>query len=263
MESILLDQPLAAVAAGVFVVLWFAYEAGYAGGVRGRGNMEDGAADFGTIQGAVLGLLGLMLAFTYSFASGRHEARRDLVIREANVIATAWLRADFVPEPERSAMRGTLRSYAEARIVPREAEMTVALLEPIRRQAEALHAELWAATRRMVAGRNPTELDALVVAAVNEVIDVHSLRYRAAVDHVPLIVLALLLGSAILAMSLTGYGCGLSGRRNHIFVLILVALIVAVTAVTLDLDRPRRGFIRVSQQPLVELLRSMDATTGP
>lgn len=262
MNSLVLEAPLAGVAAGFFLALWLAYETGFAGGARVRHRKQDSAADFGTIQGAVLGLLGLLLAFTYSLAAARHDARKQLVVREANAIGTAWLRTDFLPEPARSELRRALRGYLDLRIMPEESVASTVRLEPALRQAEARHAELWSLTTRAVTGRPATPLDMLFVAAVNEVIDVHTMRATAAVDHVPPVVLVLLLLAAVFAMALTGFSCGLTHRRNYALIVTLATMIVAVTTVILDLDRPRRGFIPASQQPLTDLRQSLAAEAG-
>jgi hypothetical protein len=260
-NSLLLDAPLAGLAAGFFVALWLAYEAGYAGGGRVRQRKQDSVADFGTIQGAVLGLLGLLLAFTYSLASARHDTRKQLVVREANAIGTAWLRADFLPEPARGELRSALRRYLDERILPENLTMNAEGIRSYLGRQAAWQRELWGITRRGVTDGAPQhdELLQLLVEAINEVLDVHSMRVAAAADHVPPVVLVLLLVCAVFAMALTGFGCGFSRRRNHTLTLTLALMIVCVTAVTLDLDRPRRGFIRVSQQPLMDLRQDLAA----
>ncbi|MFN0066013.1 MAG: hypothetical protein ACKVYV_00090 [Limisphaerales bacterium] len=262
MERLILETPLAWMAAGFLLGLWLAYEAGYAGGGRARRREADSAPDFGTIQGAVLGLLGLLLAFTYSLASSRHDTRKQIVVHEANAIGTAWLRAELLPEPARVEFRDQLRRYLEARILPDGADTDTRRFEEALRKSESLHADLWATTIRSMSGRTPTELDGLVVVAVNEVIDVHSQRVAASLDHVPWIVLLLLFVAAAFSMALTGFGCGLSRRRNHTLTITLAAMIVAVTTVILDLDRPRRGFIKVPQRSLINLQQSLDAEAG-
>lgn len=259
MEKLILEAPVGWIVIALLTSLWLAYEAGYAGGGRARRREGDDASDFGTIQGAVLGLLALLLAFTYSLASSRHDTRKTVVVHEANAIGTAWLRADFLPEPARSGLRRELRRYLEARILPDHLVVHASRLDGRLREAETMHAALWAATVQAVTSHPPTTLDGLLVSAVNEVIDVHALRVNAGLDHVPWVVVVLLFVVAGFSMGLTGYSCGLNRRRNLVLTITLAALIVAITAVILDLDRPRRGLIKVSQQGLIDLKRSLDA----
>jgi uncharacterized membrane protein YkvI len=103
-------------------------------------------------------------------------------------------------------------------------------------------------------------LDSLFVASLNEVIDIHSKRQFVSRDHIPEIVLYLLMFVSALAVSLVGFGNGVSGRRNPFFTYSLAALIVLVIVVTLDLDRPRRGMVRVGQQSLIDLQKSLHKT---
>ena len=55
--------------------------------------------DSGTVRSAVLALLGLLLGFSFAIAAARHEARRELLVEEANSIGTTARRAQLLPEP--------------------------------------------------------------------------------------------------------------------------------------------------------------------
>jgi hypothetical protein len=105
--------------------------------LRGEGKLEVS----GAMVGATMGLLAFMLAFTFNGAAGRHDARKTLVIEEANAIEMTWLRAGFLAEPYRAEMRGLLRDYVDLRV--KAAGGKVELPEAIL-QSEALHDKMWA-----------------------------------------------------------------------------------------------------------------------
>ena len=74
-----------------------------------------------------------------------------------------------------------------------------------------------------------------------------------------MLIVALALLSAV-AMLLYGYWLGWVARRHIIPTALLVVAYARVFLLVVDLDRPRGGFFRVSQQPLIELSESMHAT---
>jgi hypothetical protein len=245
---------------GLLTLLLIATEFGVRVGARARAQQkEGGTADLGSIHGAVLGLLGLLLAFTYSFAAGRHNARRELLVREANAIGTAYLRAGLIPEPRRRELQTILRQYVDSRIVPDEVvQDPVKLAEAIQRSERVL-GTLWPAASRDIDSRPPTMLDSLMFQALNGVIDLHTERLTAFEYRIPPSILWLLFVVAAMAMALTGFSGGLGGRRNVFFSTTLAALVAAVMLVIIDLDHPRSGFIRVDQQSMIQLRDSLQA----
>jgi hypothetical protein len=258
------STPIWLIGCGLVVLLLLAIEAGVLAGAGARARRkEQVTADLGPIQGAVLGLLGLLLAFTYSLAASRQDARRGLVVREANAIGTAYLRAGLLPEPRLGELRAILRQYLDSRIAPDEvARDPVKLAETVRRSERILQT-LWPAASRNIEGRPPTVLDSLMFQALNEVIDLHTERLAAYEYRVPQIILWLLFAVAAMAMAMTGFGGGLSGRRSLFFTSMLAVMVAAVIMVILDLDNPRRGFIRVSQRPMIQLRDSLQADSAP
>ena len=100
---------------------------------RRRGRDPADGASVSTVQAAVLGLLALLLAFTYSLAANRFDLRRRLLVEEANAIGTVWLRASFLPEPERRATRAEpCGSTRTLRVMPEEARFSLAAGEGAR-----------------------------------------------------------------------------------------------------------------------------------
>jgi hypothetical protein len=247
-------------AVGLFFGMLLLLEAGRQLGLRRQKKDTDGArAGLGAVEGAIFGLLGLLVAFTFSGAAARFDARRQLTIQEANNIGTAWLRLDLLPADAQPALRGHFRSYLDSRIEtyrlfsdPAAAakELAVSL-----RLQGAIWKEAVAASARPEAGR----ADTLLLPALNEMFDIVTTRTMASRTHPPPIVFWML-GTLVLSGALFA-GFGMAGGRTRSWVHYLgYAGIMALTVlVTLDLEYPRLGMIRVdaADQALVEVRAGM------
>ena len=218
-----------------------------------------GGQELNTIQSAVLGMLGLILGFTFSFANERHDTRRQLVVSEANAVGTAWLRTELVAQPAAGELRQLLREYVDARLELASAGVDYQKELKAVAHAETLHQRLWDRALAATKIEHNREAALLLLPALNEVIDVHGLRIAAIVEHVPAAVIALLVFVATVALGMVGFGNGISRSHGTLFLLTLSLLIAAVVTVIVDLDRPRRGFITTRQQPLIDLQRSFAA----
>lgn len=244
------------VAAGLLGALLAAQELGYRAGVAyAKEEGKEGSGQVGAAQGATLGLLGLLLGFSFSGASARFLERQDLITAEANAIGTAYLRADLLDEPQRKELRGSLQRYTEHRLewskhVRRGAEGTPDA------EVARLHEAIWAAAIGGVNAKPGTMVG--VLPPVNEVIDLHSLRIAAGRKHLPILVLGLLVVSSVLAMAVMGYGSGLTRRRHTVLLASLAVVIGIALWTTIDLDHPRAGVIQLSDAPL-EALKFGDA----
>jgi hypothetical protein len=209
----------------------------------------------GIIDGAILGLLGLSLAFTFSAASERLVLRRAQIVEEANAIGTAYLRIDVLPESDQPAIRDLFRRYLDARLevfdkIPNRAASNAALAKSI-----ALQREIW--SRCIVATRNATHPSAtmIVLPALNQMIDITTTRTMAARTHAPTIVFFLLIGLSLLGAMLSGYAMSAQAKRNPLHVLVFTLAISATVYVVLDLEFPRIGLITLksTDQAMVQL----------
>lgn len=99
----------------------------------------------------------------------------------------------------------------------------------------------------------------LFTQGMNELIDIKGERDAALASHVPESVVALLFVFAVLSMGVVGYENALSGARAPGVTALLCVLTTLVILVIVDLDRPRRGLIRVTQQSMVDLQRTLGA----
>jgi hypothetical protein len=153
----------------LFVLMLLATEAGVRIGASARARRrpeETSYLDF--IQGSVLGLLALLLGFTYALAADRHDARKELQVREANALATAYLRTDLLTDPGRSELRGILRQYVDAAAQPDEVLEDRAKSAETLQQAERALLALWPVATRAIEGCEPTETDSLFLQSVED-----------------------------------------------------------------------------------------------
>lgn len=249
------------VALALFLGLVVCQEIGRRLGARHLAAQEqEDRAGLGAIEGAVFALMGLLIAFTFSGAASRFDARRQLVADEANAIGTAWLRIDLLPADAQPAIRDAFRGYLDARLelyrrIDDEAAGQAALANAEGRQREIWALALVAAPRAAL-----PQAATLVVPALNEMFDIAATRLLALRIHPPPIVFGMLFAVALASALFAGYGMAASRRPSWIH-RIGFALIVSVSVfVILDLEYPRLGLIRMdaTDQMLVDLRASMD-----
>jgi hypothetical protein len=242
----------------LFGLLLVATEVGFRRGRVIRGRREDPAkSEFTTLQSAMVGLLALLLAFSFSMAESRFETRRQLVLEEANAIGTTYLRSQALAEPYQTEVAALLREYVANRLKYYAAGIDQEKLDEVKKQTDQLQTKLWSRAMDAV-NKDPHSIPAgLFISSLNEVIDLHMKRDIARQNHVPEAVLLLLFLVAILAMLIVGFGCGMGGWRNLAVTVTMSLIITLVILVIMDLDRPARGFIPVSQQSMIYLQDSI------
>jgi hypothetical protein len=234
-------------------ILLVAAETGYRIGVYRRARSEDEKeAPVGAMVAATLGLLAFMLAFTFSLAASRLDTRRELLLREANGIGTAYLRAATLPErgPE---IRALLRRYADLRI---EAAQSSDISGP-RGQSEEIQTRLWDEATILAKSHGGSIIVGLFIQSLNEVIDVHAMRIAAVQARVPAANwMALTILSAI-SFATMGYHAALTRTRRSPAALAITVCFTVVIMLIVDLDRPFGGLLRTSQQPLIDAREGM------
>jgi hypothetical protein len=204
----------------------------------------------GALQGALLGLVGLILAFGLTLAVGRYQDRRADVVNDANTIGTAYLRAQTIPEPQRTRSLALLRSYNELAIqVTYEVPGSTALRRTTVQQGR-LQQALWRLAGLTLNDHPLASAPRLYLDSLNAMIDQQTVRLSGLNNRVPNAVLWLeLLGSA-LALGLLALYLSVLGRG--LVPIIAAAIVVSfLVLVTFDLDRPTRGVITVPATPLL------------
>lgn len=204
----------------------------------------------------VLGLLALLIGFTFSLALGRYDERRSLVLHEANALGTTWLRTDLLESPDAARVRAVLRRYVDARVDFAKARTAQQEVEQYARTS-ALQAELWAAVMAATASFRDTPRASLMITTTNESIDLAGERFAARQDHIPHRILRMLFLFALFAAGLLGYE-RVRQRTSTTLLLLLFSLAVGLV---LDLDLPSTGGINVPQDPMLDLQRSLGVPT--
>lgn len=202
------------------------------------------------LVGSLLALLAFLLAVTMGMASDRFDSRRELVLEEANAIGTVYLRAGYLPQPAADQTRALLREYAPLRV---DTADNAVLLAHFARSAE-IQARLWAIAEPLARSSPDSQVLALYIQSLNDMIDMGETRLNAIIyARVPqTIILVLFVGTA-LTLGMVGFHAGLLRRRSLLTAVVLVLVLGAVITLVVDLDRPRRGFLEVSQQPIFDL----------
>jgi hypothetical protein len=212
-------------------------------------------APVGAVVGATLGLLAFLLAFTFGMAASRYDTRKQLVLQEANAIGTTYLRADMLPEPQRSEIRNLLREYAALRV----GGVTSLMTPEVMAQSGALHDRLWAQAVALGEQSPNSIVVGLFVQSLNETIDLDETRVTAGRNQIPDSIWLALYVVTILTMMAMGYQFGLTGEHSWPVTIMLVLVFTAVLLLIADLDRPQAGWLKVSQQAMIDLIDKIGA----
>jgi hypothetical protein len=249
--------------AGFFAGMLLFLEIGRRIGFATRARHPDGWKGVGTAEGAIFGLLGLLIAFTFSGAASRFEDRRHLVTAEANAIGTAYLRIDQLPAAAQPEIRDLFRRYLDLRLATYGTFRNVVDIAGAKAkldETETMQGEIW--NKAVAACRMPDALPSapmLMLPALNEMIDIVTTRFMATRNHPPLVIYLLLTGLSLMGSLLVGYEMSDNKDRNWLHMLVFAGVLTVTVFVIIDLEFPRLGFIKVdaADQVLVDLRKSM------
>ncbi|MGI9170523.1 MAG: hypothetical protein ACR2FH_10185 [Caulobacteraceae bacterium] len=223
---------------------------------RGGG---DGSDHLSGVQGALIGLLSLMIGFTFSLSLSRFEARKAAVLNEAIAIGTAEERATLLPPAQAASSRRLLDAYVETRIALGGAGLRPAGQRQALVASQRLRRALLAQAQAALSADPRSGPTVLFVLALNELGDRHEARIAADHNQVPAAAFLTLYGLAMVAWGFVGYAGGVNGARNAVSAAVLAAAFVTVITLVADLDRPESGMVTVGQRPLLDLRARADA----
>jgi hypothetical protein len=230
------------------VALFFALIGMQAYGLRyGRSRAshgEAGRAGLGSVEAAIYGLLGLLLAFSFSGAASRFEHRHGQVVDEANAIGTAYLRIDLLPESAQPGLREAFRRYADARLAVYRLLPDVDAARAELARATAIQGEIWTQAIAGVRG-SPGPASVSVLSALNEMFDIANTRTASAYTHPPPVLFVMLVLLALAAAFLVGHGMAESPAPSRLHMIAYAAALAIVVYVVVDLEFPRMGLIRL------------------
>ena len=258
-QSVLYYLPVWADALFFFIVLFGTVELGYRMGLTRRDTWKDADSGGGGVAlTSLFAILGLVLAFTYASGVSRLDSRKQALLAEANALGTAFLRADIVAEPGRSELKNALYQYALTRTIKQGTKTDKETVATILNQTLEKQALLWPATQQVIAQDNPDPIEALLVAAMNDVIDAHTVRGAAILDRLPSIVIWMLLLVAAAALSVAGFNAGLQGIMSRWRMSALTLVLSGVMVLIVDFDRPQEGMIIVPQYAIDSVISDME-----
>ncbi len=258
MPTVALDViPLWCILPLILVTSLLMLEAGYQlGHWRHSRVAEEKEAPVAAMAAAVLGLLAFMLAFTFSLAASRFDARRQAVLEEANAIGTTYLRTRLLPEPQGPEIAKLLRRYTEIRTQQRTSENIGDLLA----ESEQLHEQMWSQPVAAAEIDSGAIMTGLFLESLNESIDLHFTRvFVGLYSRIPNTIWLALLSLVVLGMISLGYQSGLSATRRSLEMPIFALAFSCVLYLIVDLDRAHEGLLQISQQAMVNLHHSMQA----
>ena len=248
-------------AGGLLLAIFALLELGRRIGIyRRRKDPEGAGSGLGALEGAVFGLMGLLIAFTFSGAASRFDARRELIGHEANAIGTAYLRIELLPEATQPQLRQDFRDYTDLRVTMfRIVRKNFGAAEQDYARSIELQNKIWNEAVAACREQNSPAVTTLVLSSLNEMIDITTTRTVATQTHPPEVVFYGL-GILVLATSLlAGYGMAGSKHRSWMHMVVYAFIMASTLYVILDLEYPRFGLIRVdaADQLLIDTRSSM------
>jgi hypothetical protein len=242
------------VALGLIVGVVTAHEVGYWLGSRFRSIDEPFDRQVGLVRASTAALVAFLIGFAFSGAASRFIDRQDIIVKEANALGTAYLRADTIAQPLRGELKAALKEYTADRIRLLGGEKRDQI-ELLLAKVGGLHERMW---KSAIEGtRDNAPLMAVVLPPINEVIDLHSTHLALARRHMPLPIVVVLLGSAAIGVGLLGFGNGRVGRRFSLLDSVYGVVLAVALWMTIDLDYPGIGIVRVNNHSIVEALAAM------
>jgi hypothetical protein len=226
--------------------------------LRGRAVLKNPKAqlpDLGALNGTLLGLLGLMLAFTFGMSNSRYDTRRKLVVEEANYIGTAVLRTDIYPDSIRRILRAHFKRYVKARIAHYQSGMNMEKTMENYAKADSIGKEIWTIAASYAKVDNITTRTSELLPALNNMIDITTTRRAAGEATIPDSIMYFLFILCFCSAFLLGYDN--KNKIDWIGVMGLAVMLSSTVFTIIDLDRPRSGLIKMDKanQKMVELLR--------
>jgi hypothetical protein len=248
----------ASVAIGLCTVLPAACLVGYRLGRRARARPDEAAKSHAAAwEAALLALTGLLIGFTFSMAQTRFDARKQIVLDEANDIGTTYLRTRLLDDTRGDPLRRLLRGYVDARLAFAAAGGDRVRAESALQRSSTLGEQIWAEVS--AAGRaTPTPVTALLVQSTNEMLDAAEAHLASIANPMPRTVFLVLILVTAAAMAAIGYECGLEAKLRVLGMVVMPALLAIVILLVFDLAHPRIGITRVHDPTLTNLKQSFE-----
>lgn len=218
---------------------------GHYAGTRYLATRDQEAAGLGTIEGASFALFGLLVALTFSGAVERFKERRHLILQEAQAIGTVYSRFDLLPEPVRKDLQSRTRAYLRARLEAYDRLESLERFEADMYKAEESAMEIWRISAETCRKPEFYILAEQILPPINLMLDMATARTVAVRIHPPAIIYWFLVGLALFSAFLAGFAMARTKKISLVHVAGFALITVATLLVTLDIEHPRLGFIRI------------------
>lgn len=224
--------------------------------IRNKRNTEEKLTE----TSGLVALLFFLLAFTFGMSGDRYDSRRKIVVEEANDIGTAILRSDLYPDSTRTLFRKDFKEYVEARISYFEVGVDLKGILKADSLSQVISSKLW--KRACSLGKDPANLAATqqMIPALNDMIDIATSRLAGEKAKVPQSIIIMLFFLALISAFYSGYSEGRKGKMDWLIQIGFCLLVSLVVLFTLDLDRPRRGFVNLDlpNQNIIDLRKNFE-----
>ena len=198
----------------------------------------------GAIEGALLGLLTLMLAFSYGIVATRYEVGRQLIVDESKIVTVAINRCDLYPDSLLNGLHSDFKRYVEARInffISGTNEDKIALsLKDGRNALDRIRGLVMSLPQN----QDNHFRTLLMVPALDNMEDVALSSEAARRSRLPQIILWMLLLLTVASSFLVGFATT-GNRRNLIMLAVFALMTTAAFYLVIELDHPRQGFINL------------------
>ena len=249
------------IVAGLLVAMAVAGEVGSRVGQRWHPRTDEaGRGHIGSVLGSLLGLLALLLSFTFAMSVSRYDTRRQLVVNDANVLGGLYFQSSLLPDTPRKAFKQLLRQYVDlrARTADLRRDRTDDEILQAAAQSESIRNQMWMVLKGAAEAQPPARIADAMLERLIAAISVERERLFAWESRVPDPVIWLLLFGALTAITVIGFFGGLGNHRGLPARIAVTVMLCGTIYVTLDLDKPHQGFIRVSQSPMLHLKQILD-----
>ena len=256
MDNFILNVNLIFIVLLMLICFFLVMTTGYLIGKRHRKQKamaEKREKTAGTITGAMLALLGFMLAISLSMADSKFQERRKLILDEANAISTSMLRARAIGGVHGTEIARLLENYIRLRLDFFAAGEDRNRLEMVYEQTQTLQKSIWDHVSA-IAQAAPTPISGLLLSSLNEVFDLGTARRWILEVRIPPYVIKLLVALSLLSMGIMGYYFGICGVYHPVLSGLLFFALTFIILLIMDLDRPRSGYIKPEQSPLIWLI---------
>jgi hypothetical protein len=215
---------------------------------------------FGSVLGSLLGLLALLLSFTFVMSANRYEARRQLVLSDANSLESLYLLSSLLPEESRRPFKQSLRKYVNLRsqVARLRHDPSLEEITDLSAEVEVLHSQMWKTTRESATANPPARFAEPILKGLIDALSIHRARMFGWESRVPDSIICLLLLGCVAGMGAIGLSGGLGNHRGLPARVIVTILLCSTIYVVLDLDRPHEGLIHISQSPMLHLQSTLE-----